>query len=159
MTTIATDARDLSESVSELVRVAQFRDRDRACCHGVSVSQCYALKGIVEADGLSVNELAAYLYLDKSTASRVANGLVSGGLVSRERDRSDGRIVRLVATPEGHRIKSAIEEDLEAEYAQILEGLDPTVRAAVTTVVARLGASFAARVDASGGSCCVVDQP
>jgi len=152
------DARKLAEAVSELIRVVQFRDRDRACCYDVSVSQCYALKGIVDAGGMSINEVAAHLYLDKSTASRIANGLVTRGLLSRERDATDGRIVRLIATAEGRRIKSAIEADLEADYARMLEELDPDVRSAVADVVTRLGASFASRVDTSGGSCCVVGQ-
>ena len=156
--TLGMDARKLSEAVSELIRVVQFRDRDRACCYDVSVSQCYALKGIVDAGGMSINEVAAHLYLDKSTASRIANGLVTRGLLSRERDTTDGRIVRLIATAEGRRIKAAIEADLESDYARMLEELDPDIRSAVADVVTRLGASFASRVDASGGSCCVVGQ-
>ena len=57
------------------MRVYQFRDRDRICCFDVSVSQCYALEGLVRRGGLTLNELAAHLYLDKSTASRVVDAL------------------------------------------------------------------------------------
>ena len=41
------DAEQLSGALSELIRVIQFRDRDRACCYDISVSQCYALKRVV----------------------------------------------------------------------------------------------------------------
>lgn len=150
------DARHLSEALSELTRVVQFRDRDRACCYDVSVSQCYALKGVLEEGALTINDLAAHLYLDKSTASRIANGLVDKGLLVRERDAEDGRVVRLVATPEGSEICRSIESDLAAEYAELLSDFDPEVRSAITRLVARLGRSFAARVETSGGSCCVV---
>ena len=150
------DAEHLSDALSELIRVIQFRDRDRACCYDISVSQCYALKSIVDAGPLTINELAAHLYLDKSTASRVANGLVDKGLVVRERDAEDGRIVRLVATVEGASVSSTIASDLTREYAQMLSDFDPEVRAAITRLVARLGQSFTARVEASGGTCCVV---
>jgi len=150
------DARHLSEALGELLRVVQFRDRDRACCYDISVSQCYALKGVVDAGSLTVNDLAAHLYLDKSTASRIANGLVEKGLVARERDREDGRIVLLVPTAAGRRTCGTIEADLAAEYADLLGDFDPEIRAAITRLVARLGRSFAARVETSGGSCCVV---
>lgn len=154
--TLLEDARNLSGALSELIRVVQFRDRDRACCYDISVSQCYALKGVVDADALTINDLAAHLYLDKSTASRVANGLVDKGLLARERDPVDGRIVRLVATPEGREVCDRIEGDLATEYAELLGDFDPEIRSAITKLVARLGRSFASRVEASGGSCCVV---
>lgn len=153
---LAADARGLSDALGELIRVVQFRDRDRACCYDVSVSQCYALKGVVDAGGLTINELASHLYTDKSTASRIANALVAKGHLARERDAADGRIVRIVATEQGRRTCAAIESDLASEYAELLADFDPEVRAAITRVVSRLGRSFAARVDASGGSCCVV---
>ena len=150
------DAHHLSEALSDLIRVVQFRDRDRACCYELSVSQCYALKAVDDTGPLTVNELAAQLYLDKSTASRLANGLVDKGHLVRERDADDGRVVRLAATEEGHALCSQIEGDLAMEYAELLSDFDPEIRAAITRVVSRLGRSFAARVDASGGSCCVV---
>lgn len=153
---LAADARSLSEALTGLIRVVQFRDRDRACCHGVSVSQCYALKGVVDADGMTINDLAAHLFLDKSTASRIANGLVSRGLFARERDAADGRVVNLVATEEGREVCQAIERDLDREYADLLDDFDPEVRSSIVQLVARLGHSFSARVETSGGSCCVV---
>lgn len=150
------DARAFSDALGDLLRVVQFRDRDRACCHGLSVTQCYALKGVVDAGALTVNDLAAYLYLDKSTASRVANGLVEKGLLARERDPGDGRIVLLVPTRDGRTTHERIEEELAGEYAELLEDFDPEFRSAILKLVRRLGRSFAVRVEASGGSCCVV---
>jgi len=153
---LTSDARHLSEALSELIRVVQFRDRDRACCYDISVSQCYALKGVVDAGALTINDLAGHLYLDKSTASRIANGLVERGLLARARDAEDGRVVKLVATPEGQDVCGKIEADLTFEYAELLDDFDPDVRAAITTLVGRLGRSFASRVETTGGSCCVV---
>ncbi|MGD8319115.1 MAG: MarR family transcriptional regulator [Gemmatimonadota bacterium] len=148
------DARSFSDALGELVRVIQFRDRDRACCYDVSVSQCYALKAIMDHGSLTVNDLAAQLYLDKSTASRVAAGLEEKGYLTREQDATDGRVVRLVATPTGSGLCGRIEADLAQEYGEMLGEFDPEVRAAIIRLVERLGTSFAARVDASGGSCC-----
>jgi DNA-binding MarR family transcriptional regulator len=150
------DARDLSAALSELIRVVQFRDRDRVCCYDISVSQCYALKGVVDAGALTVNELAGRLYTDKSTASRLANSLVEKALLARESDPDDGRVVRLVATKEGVGLCRTIDADFARDYAELLTDFDPEIRAAITRLVSRLGRSFAARVETSGGSCCVV---
>lgn len=45
---IDADAEALHTAVADLVRVYQFRDRDRICCHDISVTQCYALEALVE---------------------------------------------------------------------------------------------------------------
>lgn len=156
-TTIRTQA--FVEALGELVRIIQFRDRDRACCYGISVSQCHALKGVVEAGALTINELAAHLYLDKSTASRIANGLVAKGLLLRQRDSEDGRVVNLVASDSGRCLCAKIEDDLSVEYAELMADLAPDVQAAMPELLGRLARSFAARVENSGGSCCVVRHP
>jgi len=153
---MAQDAERLSDALGELLRVVQFRDRDRACCYDVSVSQCYALKSVVDAGGLTVNDLAASLFLDKSTASRIANSLVDKGYLARTRDPEDGRVVHLVPTPAGADMSARIDADTAVEYAELLEGFGPEVRAGLIQLVGRLGQCFAGSVQTSGGSCCVV---
>ena len=77
------DAGALHDALSELVRVYQFRDRDRICCHDISVTQCYALEALLRRGPSGLNELAAELYLDKSTASRVVATLERKRYISR----------------------------------------------------------------------------
>ena len=72
---LSRDAARLYDALSDLIRVYQFRDRDRICCHDLSVTQCYALEALVRRGPLTMNELAARLFLDKSTASRVVDAL------------------------------------------------------------------------------------
>ena len=153
---LARDVEQLSAALGELLRVVQFRDRDRACCYDVSVSQCYALERVVLAGGLTVNDLAASLYLDKSTASRLANSLVYKGYLARSHDPDDGRVVRLIPTAAGSRLCGRIQEDIAEEYAGMLANVPPDVRSGIVRVVGTLAGSFAARVEATGGSCCVV---
>ena len=126
------------------------------CCYDVSASQCYALKGVVEAGALTVNELSAYLYVDKSTASRIANSLVDKGYLVREAQPEDARVVRLGPTGAGRALCATILGDEERDYAELLEDFEPVTRAEIHRLVAKLGRCFAAGVDASGGSCCVV---
>lgn len=150
------DVHAFQDALHELLRVVQFRDRDLACCYDVSVTQCYALKAVSDEGALTVNDLAARLYMDKSTASRVAAGLEAKNYLARSKDPEDGRIVRLEVTPAGASVCRCIEDDLAARYAELLSDFDPEVRTAMTRLLLRLAGSFAARVEASGGSCCVV---
>src|SRR5918994_4355074 len=91
------DAAALQAAVAELVRVYQYRDRDRICCHDVSVTQCHALEALVEHGPMRLNALADRLFLDKSTTSRVVGALVKKGYVEQRTDAVDGRAIALHA--------------------------------------------------------------
>ncbi len=145
------------DALSSLIRVYQFRDRDRICCHDVSVSQCYALEALVRHGPLTLNELAAYLYLDKSTASRVVDALERKGLLRRTDNPEDKRSVRLVATPAGKQRHSLIIRGIHERERGLLAEFDPSVRAGIIDVLGRLASAAAQRVETTGGVCCCID--
>src|SRR5207249_8354060 len=91
-------ATELHDALLAFLRVYQFRDRDRICCHDISVTQCYAIDALLRRDLATLNELAAELCLDKSTASRVVATLERKGYVARAAHPRDGRSVVLTAT-------------------------------------------------------------
>jgi DNA-binding MarR family transcriptional regulator len=132
------DAQALQAAVADLVRVYQFRDRDRICCHDISVTQCYALETLVEHGPLRLGELTERLYLDKSTTSRVVQTLVKKGYVEQHADASDGRATALSATRAGRKLCARITDDLVEQQKALLADLDPDVRAAVVEVIRRL---------------------
>jgi len=151
------EATRLYAALSDLVRVYQFRDRDRICCHDISVTQCYALEALAHAGPRTLNELAADLYLDKSTASRVVSTLERKGYVVRERHPRDGRSILLDLTASGRRLHTRIERDLVEETRQLLEEFEPAVRQAAPALLSRLARAAERRsgcVPTSRGSCC-----
>lgn len=150
------DTAELHRSLTELVRVYQFRDRDRICCYDVSVTQCYALEAVVLEGPLTLNELAARLYLDKSTASRVVDALQKKGYVERHESPDDRRALRLVATPDGRGLHARIEADILAQERALLAEFAPEVRASMARLIGQLARAAAARVDTSGGTCCAI---
>lgn len=150
------EATEFTHALLDMVRVIQFRDRDRACCYGLSVSQCYGLLAICDAGDLSVNELAARLYLEKSSASRMAHSLEQMGFVVKEPDPADRRTLMIRPSPRGEAVSRAILDDLVDQSTRLLEDLDAKSCSAVTEVVRRLGQCYAEGVEAGGGSCCVV---
>ena len=154
------DAAALHAAVADLVRVYQFRDRDRICCHDVSVTQCHALETLVQHGPMRLSALVERLFLDKSTTSRVVGTLVRKGYVEQRTDANDGRATTLSATRQGQRLCTRITDDLVAQQKQLLEDLDPDVRAGVVKVLRRLAHAADARFRAgvTGGTCCAADD-
>jgi MarR family 2-MHQ and catechol resistance regulon transcriptional repressor len=144
------DAAQLHAALSELVRVYQFRDRKSICYYDISVTQCYALQAILRHGGPTLNEVAADLYLDKSTASRVVDSLERKEYVTRVRDPEDGRAVRIAATPAGRKLHARIEKDLVQEQVELLEDFPPDVRKGAARLLARLTKAATERFAAPG---------
>ena len=151
---LAADAAALHEALSELVRVYQFRDRDRICCHDISVTQCYALEALLRRGPSGLNELAAELYLDKSTASRVIATLERKGYVSRASHPQDKRAIVLKVTAAGKRLHDRIRTDLIAQTRDLLEDFEPEVRAGAARLILRLARAAAVRSGVTPGTAC-----
>ncbi len=151
------DAAALHRVLSELKRVYQFRDLDRICCYDISVTQCWALDALVGAGSLTLNQLAAELYLDKSTTSRVVNALERKGYVRRTRHPEDGRAVVLRATAAGARLQTRIEREMLEMTRSLLSEFDDEVRRSMVQLIGRLVDAAGACLEAGGGKCCVVE--
>jgi MarR family 2-MHQ and catechol resistance regulon transcriptional repressor len=143
--TLDRDADALQAAVADLVRVYQFRDRDRICCHDVSVTQCHALETLVEQGPQRLGALAQRLFLDKSTTSRVVAALVKKGYVDQAPDAVDGRATTLSASRRGRALCARINADLVAQQRALLQDFDPAVRAGVVDVIRRLARAADAR--------------
>lgn len=150
------DALALHRALSELIRVYQFRDRDRICCHDISVAQFDALETILRSGPLTLNALAARLFLDKSTASRVVDALQRKGYVERKEHPSDRRALHLEATPAGRELHRRIEADILAQERRLLEEFSPEVRQSMARLIEKLARAAASRIDTSGGTCCIM---
>ena len=148
------DAARLQEALADLIRVLQFRDRDRACCYDLSVSQCHALQALIQTGPMTVTQLGGQLYLEKSTASRLAKALLAKDLVRKRAPQADGRVVILQVTEAGHRLARKILNDLSEEYMDLLEGFEPEVRAALPLLLDRLKQTISTRMDPEGLTCC-----
>jgi MarR family transcriptional regulator, 2-MHQ and catechol-resistance regulon repressor len=159
------DAAALHAAVSDLVRVYQFRDRDRICCHDISVTQCYALEAVAEHGPVRLGALAERMFLDKSTTSRVVATLVRKGYLSQGPDPSDARASAISVTKAGRQLYAKITRDLIAQQHEVLQDLDADVRDGVVEVVRRLARAAERRfvagtsvgrgcAPAAGGGCC-----
>src|SRR4029079_14557393 len=103
---------------------------------------------------MTLNDLAAYLYLDKSTASRVVDALERKGYVARAPHPKDRRALLLDPTPQGRELEGMIRESILAEERQLLADFTPEVRQAMTVRLRRLALAAPASVGTGGGTCC-----
>jgi DNA-binding MarR family transcriptional regulator len=149
---LALQAERFHRVFAELVRAYQFRDREGVTCYGLSVSQCYALE-ILEKEGpMAMNRLAALLYLDVSTMTRIVDFFVAGGLAGRVEDKKDRRIRQVKITRKGRSLLSKIHGGLIAEYQEVLRAVPVGSRDAVVDTVSRLLTAFRKREERRGSA-------
>ena len=126
------------EALGDFVRAYLVGERDRICCHDISLTQCYAIEALVRRGPSTLNALAAELSLDKSTASRVVAALRRKGYVGQATHPADARAVLVDVTAAGRRLHDRIRADRIAERTELLAAFPPEVRAGVTEVMRRV---------------------
>ena len=82
-----------------------------------------ALAAISEKKELIMRELAENLCVSMSTATVVIDKLVEKGLVNRQRNRSDRRVVEVILTAKGEKIAVSNQKQKTQLLKQILETL------------------------------------
>jgi len=137
------DAARLQQSLGQLIRILHLRDRRLASSHGLSVSQCHALQGLMQVGPMTITELGDHLHLEKSTASRLAKGLVAKELVRTRAPSGDGRVSILQLTEAGQRLARRILNEISEEYRAGLEGVDPRVQRELPSYLDRLAHNLA----------------
>jgi len=98
--TIEATAERLHSAAIRLLRLLR-REDDMS---GLSAPRLSALSVIVFSDGIALGALAAAEQVRPPTMTRIVDALVAAGLVVREADPADRRIVRLSATHKGREI-------------------------------------------------------
>jgi DNA-binding MarR family transcriptional regulator len=76
-----------------------FQAVEKAC--GVSGAQIWAMAALQQTPGMKVSELAQALSIHASTASNLLDKIEKAGLVRRERNSADQRVVKLYLTEAG----------------------------------------------------------
>jgi DNA-binding MarR family transcriptional regulator len=114
-------AEKLNRLTKDLLRKFQMRDRNETSCCGVSVSQCYTLDTLGEHGEMSMVQLARKMFLDKSTMTRVVDGLIERELVVRRFDENDRRMIYVTLTAAGRKLLAGIRAQQLNSLGQILE--------------------------------------
>jgi DNA-binding MarR family transcriptional regulator len=127
------------EEIEELLRhvsvIIRKRGREILSDFGITPPQLNALVILIEQDGITMGELCDRMYLACSTATDLIDRMERNGLIERERDQNDRRVIRLRVKPPGRQV---IEEVMKArkrylggvlrqvpeeEHEQLIKGL------------------------------------
>lgn len=79
-----------------------------------------ALNAIAEGDGITHREVAEQCWIQPATLTPVVDALEFDGLLSRQRDTVDRRVVRLHITPEGTESLRQARQEIGAEFRDIV---------------------------------------
>ena len=89
----------------------------------VSMGFIGALLSLYEADGQTLSELSEAVSLEKSTMTGLIDRMVKAGLVTRESDASDRRVLRVWLTPQGKEVQSGVDKVLAQAYKDLTRGM------------------------------------
>ncbi len=132
------DVAALERELSVLLRRARAYSGELArTVHPDLEAAAYGLLMHVVDGGARATDLAEYFGIDKSTVSRQVRLLEQLGLLAREPDPDDQRVLRLVATPEGERRLSRAREARRQRVQARVEGWEPTEVGQLAALLAR----------------------
>lgn len=98
---------------------------------GVTAARASALSVLVFGGPKTIGELATLEQVSAPTMTRMVSGMEEEGLVRREADAQDGRIVRVRATTRG---ASILRKGREARVRELASALDKLSPAAIATL-------------------------
>jgi DNA-binding MarR family transcriptional regulator len=103
----------INRTLARVVRLSSSRSAfaQQAAAAGVPITQpsYLLLRIMIDGDGVTMGELARLAHMDLGMATRQVKALVEDGLVRRQADPSDGRVIRVQATAEGQRLAAALQ--------------------------------------------------
>jgi DNA-binding MarR family transcriptional regulator len=88
---------------------------------GLTVPQLRLMHLLFRQEGISVGQLAEKLGIRPASVTGLTDRLVCRGLIEREHDRDDHRVVHVTLTPEGRRAVEEIEAAALAYLARVFE--------------------------------------
>ena len=92
---------------------------------GLSAATWFLLSMLIDEEGISQGEVGQRFEVDPSRITRLAQRLEREGLLRRERDQEDNRVVRLHATEEGRRLIESRQERREGFEARAQQEFSP----------------------------------
>jgi len=124
----------IRQASRQLVRELHLLD-SRFCIRGFTFSECHLITELEAMGQATASELGERLVLEKSTMSRLVNGLLKQGYIRSGQDPADGRQRQLSLTAKGRsgadrinqfandQVSVALDYVVEAEQVEIVDGL------------------------------------
>jgi DNA-binding MarR family transcriptional regulator len=138
---IGKDVEEFHNSIVELIKKYQFRDRNEITCFGISVSQCYVLETLHFHGAITMNKLAEQMHLSISTITRVVDQLEGKKLVTRKQHPGDSRSRIIKLTPKGEKVFLQSWANVFESEKKIFENIKPEHRKVLLSLLKDLNHS------------------
>ena len=146
---IGKDVEEFHNSIVELIKKYQFRDRNEITSFGISVSQCYVLETLHFQGELTMKKLAGQMHLTISTITRLVDQLEGKKLVRRKQHPKDSRVRIIKLTPRGEKVFLKSWANVFESEKRIFENIKPEHRKVLLSLLKDLNVS----VDQWQGTC------
>jgi DNA-binding MarR family transcriptional regulator len=143
-------AAELLEVVPMMMRVIRAKVRANSSPE-LSVPQFRALAFLGRNEGAMLGDVASFLVLTLSAASKLVDGLVTAGLVARESDPLDRRKIVLKLTSSGERKFAAVREATADFLTERVAEVSADERACITEAMRTLRSLFSDAPPEVGG--------
>ncbi|MFQ5924288.1 MAG: MarR family winged helix-turn-helix transcriptional regulator [Anaerolineales bacterium] len=133
-----------------MVRTARSLKRSldaRLLEHNLTATQYVVLGRLWEEDGISLTELGERLYLDNPTLTGVVDRMERDGLLQRQRDDDDRRVVKVHLTAKGRILRDLIGDLGEQTDAEAWEGFTESQRKKLLNQLDRIWEKLNGRLD------------
>jgi DNA-binding MarR family transcriptional regulator len=141
--------REILEVVPLIMRAIRAEMRSQRT-PDVSMPQFRTLGFLSRHEGASLSDVAEHIGLTLPSMSKMIDGLVKRGLVSRETFPQDRRRVALKLTAQGRATWQSARQVTQAHLAQCLEALPASERAAVVSAMQALRPLFMSSYETDG---------
>lgn len=129
---------------------------DRTCMDQLSITgaQGYTLLAIPDGACISMNDLSLRMRLASSTMTRMIDQLVLKGLVDRQVDAADRRVVRVCLTGQGGQAQKQLRETLKSFFSLVLQEIPEAEREPLARSLEMLNQAILSTLK----SCCGADE-
>jgi len=114
----------------------------------IEPGQMDALELLVAVDTCRIGDLAEYLRIDPSTATRAVQRLIKDNLAERVEHAGDGRVVAISVTERGRRIHGEVNDRRRAILFSVMNDFEPEERVALADLMERFTLSVDAAIKA-----------
>ncbi len=139
-----TQASDLGTYMLALVNAVDEGIRDEAAPFDLTSVEYSLLSACMERGEATATQLAVLLPVDTSRISRMVNGLVERGLLTRRRMSDDRRVVMLRLSEEGNEVTLNIRRRVEVYYATLTQDVSEEEMSLFLSTMLKMLANYTA---------------
>lgn len=138
--------------MTELFHNLKGGGKELALHAGLTVPQFFVLKMVESNKGCKMGDLARALHLHFGTATSIVDRLIRDGLLARERDEGDRRVVRLYLTQEGALVMGRVNDQRISSLTKSLEALGEEELERIFAIFSKVFPALMAEVHSSKGN-------